>query len=162
MRHGARFFASALAAAALALAAPPAAAAGLEGGASGEPGPLALRFRALADTLDLDRDQRERVRAILGASGGEIRDAVGRVGEARRALLELVLEEAPGERLIRQAAGRLGEAVGDASLLTARIVAEIRPLLTPEQRERLGALRGRREARRGDARPGWNPGKRRL
>ncbi|MDQ7784160.1 MAG: hypothetical protein RDU20_14845 [Desulfomonilaceae bacterium] len=91
------------------------------------------RLLVLRSQLDVTDEQKRKISVIIQSRMDEIVPAAESVIETRRALREAVLKEAPDEKEIRVAAEALGKSLGDASVLTSRIVAEARPILTTRQ-----------------------------
>jgi Spy/CpxP family protein refolding chaperone len=96
---------------------------------------------ALRAELGLTDEQRGKVAAAVAARKAQIGPVARRMVDRRRALRDAVLEESPDEKKIREAAGRLGEAIGDAAVLASQVVGEVRPTLTAEQRKRIEQAR---------------------
>jgi len=95
------------------------------------------RAMTLRAELNLTEEQREEIKAIIEKRRPEMQPVVRKVVDKKRALREAVLAETPDERAIRRAADELGKAAGEVSVLASRIAGEIRPILTPEQIEKL-------------------------
>jgi Spy/CpxP family protein refolding chaperone len=117
----------------------------------------ALLERAM-DRLELNEDQRSRVKAALAHHRDEIRQQMEAVIASREAEYVAIHAEPFEESRIRAAARALGEAQADLAVTRARIASEVRSILTVEQRARLDemwedvrALAGRGRERRGRA-----------
>lgn len=104
------------------------------------------RLLALRSELDATAEQRDKIRAILKSHKAEIASALRPVAEKRRALREATLAENANEATIRAAADELGKAIGDAAVVGSKIKAEVREVLTPEQRERVTQFRRQSES----------------
>jgi Spy/CpxP family protein refolding chaperone len=91
------------------------------------------RVLVLKSQLDVTDEQKEKTVGIIKSRLDEIIPAVKNVVEKRRALRQAVMKEEPNEKEIRAAAEALGRSLGDASVLTSKIVAEARPVFTPRQ-----------------------------
>jgi Spy/CpxP family protein refolding chaperone len=100
------------------------------------------RLLELRSELDLTTEQRHQVRDILVDHRAEIATAVKPVVEKRRALREATLAANVDETAIRTAANDLGKAIGDAAVIGAKVKAEVRAVLTPEQQKKLDEFRG--------------------
>lgn len=111
-------------------------------------GPAPQVMRTIGRELDLTRDQKRSLRELVRQHADDLRGAARDVGDARRALHEKVLADTPDEAAIRNASEKLGAAIGSTAVLTARLVGEIRPILTPAQRDLLQKVRSRWEERR--------------
>jgi Spy/CpxP family protein refolding chaperone len=103
----------------------------------------------LARHLDLTEDQKTRIRAIYESRSVQIQEQREAKRNARRALAEASRAEQPDEALIRSRAAELGRVTGEGAVLFARIRAEIAPLLTEEQRQKLADMKGKNRERRG-------------
>jgi Spy/CpxP family protein refolding chaperone len=114
----------------------------------GRRGAAAQVARIVGRELRLAREQSDSLRELLRTHAEELRAGAREFGEARRALREKALADTIDEAAIKSASERLGAAIGSSSALIARIAAEVRPPLSPRQRERLRTLSGRWEARR--------------
>jgi protein CpxP len=117
----------------------------------GYPGARAARmFDRLSRRLDLSDAQKTQIRGILAAHADEIEAQVRSGMDARRALRNAVLAQPTDEAAIRALAKQVGVAQGDGAVLFAKIRAEILPVLTPDQQDRLAQLHSRMQ-QRGDA-----------
>ena len=118
------------------------------GGMRGRNGPLANFIRAqvgrlitLRSELDLTDAQKEQLKAIVKSHKAEIMAAIKPVIEKRRALNDAILAETTDEKAIRAAADDLGHAIGDLSVLAARIKQEAAVVLTADQKQKLSDFR---------------------
>jgi Spy/CpxP family protein refolding chaperone len=103
------------------------------------------RLMVLRSELDVTQEQRCKIRDILKQHKPEILDAAENVWKHRNALRDAVLAKKPDESKIRKAADKLGKAIGDAAVLGSELAAEVRPILTAEQIERLEEFRDDRQ-----------------
>jgi len=103
------------------------------------------RLLTLRSELDVTTEQRQQIRGIVKNHRQEIAAALKPVAEKRRALRDATLAENANEAAIYAAADELGKAIGDAAVVGAKIKAEIRPVLTPEQREKIEQFRQQSE-----------------
>lgn len=99
--------------------------------------------------LDLSEAQQDRVFAILHAQAPRRRELEKAERKAGQALRELARAPQFDEARAAASAQALGQAIADQELLRLRIDAQLKALLTPEQRARLD--RPRREGRKGRA-----------
>jgi len=99
------------------------------------------RLRQLHDELEVTPQQREQIKAVLQAHRGEIVEVAREIRDEHRELRSVVEAEPVDEAAIREAAADLGEALGDAAVLQARIRSEAITALTPEQVAKLEACR---------------------
>lgn len=103
------------------------------------------RLLALRSELDLTSEQRERIRAIVKSHRQEIVASLQPVVDKRQALRDATLAENANEAAIRAAADELGKAIGDAAVVGSKIKAEVRQVMTPEQREKINKFRQQSE-----------------
>ena len=102
--------------------------------------------------LDLSDEQREQVRAAVGASRDAAREGARAMRATRRDLAEAVTAEVMDEDRIRSLATDLGRLEGDAAVERARLYAAVWGLLTPEQQARAAEIRTERRERREERR----------
>lgn len=96
----------------------------------------------LREQLGLTEDQIKQIRAIRSRHWQSMRETVRTLREARRALREMVLSDAnPDEAAFLAKAAEVKELSGQMLEARARTLQEVARLLTPEQREKLRALR---------------------
>lgn len=100
------------------------------------------RLLELRSELDLTTEQRNKIRDVITSHKAEIATAIKPVVEKRRALREATLATNVDETAIRAAANDLGRAIGDAAVVGAKVKAEVRAVLTPEQQKKLDEFRG--------------------
>ena len=93
----------------------------------------------------LSAEQRASVAKILELHRDEIRAQMTQGRDARRAMAEAAKKDA-NSAATRSAAEKLGDVTRDRALLIAKIGAEVRPLLTPEQQKHIEAARGELES----------------
>lgn len=114
------------------------------GPGAGKGGPLANMIRghigrimALSSKLDITPEQKEKIREVVRSYRADMKPVAKRVMQAHRTLGDAITTDSPSEDTIRQAADNLGAVTGDAAVMAAGIVAEVRAVLTAEQIERL-------------------------
>lgn len=100
------------------------------------------RLLELRSELNLTTEQRKQIRDVVVSHNTEIATAIKPVVEKRRALREATLAANVDETAIRTAANDLGKAIGDAAMIGAKVKAEVRAVLTPEQQKKLDEFRG--------------------
>lgn len=93
----------------------------------------------------LSAEQRASVTKILESHRDEIRAHMTKGRDARRAMGEAAKKDA-NSAATRAAAEKLGDVTRDRALLIAKIGAEVRPLLTPEQQKHIETARGELES----------------
>jgi Spy/CpxP family protein refolding chaperone len=104
------------------------------------------RLLELRSELELTTEQRTQIRDVVKNHRAEIAVALQPVVERRRALREATLAANVDEAAIRTAATDLGKAIGDAAVVGAKVKAEVRAVLTPEQQKKLDEFRGESDA----------------
>lgn len=87
----------------------------------------------LAERLDLSQAQRDQIRTIHEGYREQADLLMETVKTARQDLGDRIHAELFDEAAIREAAGRLAAAEADLAVLRARIVSDLRQVLTPEQ-----------------------------
>ncbi len=99
------------------------------------------RLLALRADLNVTDAQREQIRGILSEHRQEIVSTLRTVRTQRLALRDAVLANSPEESKIRAQASQLGQAIAEAAVKASRLRGQIGPILTPEQRGRIGQFR---------------------
>jgi Spy/CpxP family protein refolding chaperone len=97
-------------------------------------------FRHMSRQLELTDGQQAQIREILKNHADEIEAHVKAAMEARAALHEAILVQPTNEAAIRQKAVTLGDLHEDGAMLFAKIRAEVWPLLTAEQQQKVATL----------------------
>lgn len=97
----------------------------------------------IAAILDLDvtADQHRQVANILKANRGEVHPLVERMIAARKALFEQIHAEDFDEVAVRDAAATVAAVEVELAVHRARMVQELRPVLTAEQHDKMRALK---------------------
>ena len=101
-------------------------------------------FARISRRLDLTEDQQARIRAVLKTHAAEIEAQVQAGMDARRSLHEAVMAQPTDETAIRSLGAQVGSAHAEGALLFAKIRAEVWPVLTADQREKLQSFHFRR------------------
>lgn len=121
-------------------------------------GPLARCFfdnlaalRDLREKLGLTDEQARKTGGIWRNHKTEIIAALKSLNEANKALLAAVRADTVDEAAIKAAAGKMGEAIGTASVLRAQMRQELLGVLTPEQRAKFDAALAEISQNREDA-----------
>jgi len=99
------------------------------------------RFLVLRSELVITTDQKKKIVEILKSRRDEIRPVAKTILEKRRALQEAVVNKPGDETAIRGAATEMGKAIGDAAVLASKVVAQVKPVLTSQQIERIEKFR---------------------
>ena len=102
---------------------------------------------ALRKQLNLTDDQVARIKTEFAAQKDAMKTQALKVRDARANLRDAIQSGAP-ETQIRAAATNVGAAEGDLAMERAALFARIKPILTPEQLEKLNALQSSRHAHR--------------
>jgi Spy/CpxP family protein refolding chaperone len=106
------------------------------------------RLMALRADLNLTDEQRTAVRETLQEHKKEIAQAVRPVAQQKRALRDAVLAEKPDDAAIHKAADELGQRIGDAAVVLAKVKGELvtKAKLTPDQMKKLSDFRSSNDA----------------
>ena len=104
--------------------------------AGGGPGSDRMVDR-MASKLNLSDSQVQQVKAVFDAHHDEMTAQFQALRTARQALRQAALQTPPNEGAIRGAAQNLAQAEGDAALLKAQVHAQILPLLSSDQQQKL-------------------------
>lgn len=118
-------------------------------GSGGEGAPR--MFRRIARALDLTDDQKAQVKTILRNHSADITAQMTASRNAKRALRDAVMAQPLDENAIRGRATDAGRVHADGAVLFAKIRAEVDPILTPDQREKLKGLQARARSRADNA-----------
>ena len=94
-------------------------------------------LKQLKEKLNLTDDQMQKIRAIMQAHRDEIAAALTTLNDKHKALLAAVRADPVDEAAIKAAANGMGDAIGNASILRAKIRQEVLAVLTPEQRAQI-------------------------
>ena len=106
-------------------------------------GPHAMDMKRLIQDLDLSDEQKEKVEAIVEKYEDDKDNLVEGMKEAREELHEVIFAEEYSEAAVRQAAQQVSAIMEELAVLHAKMIAELRTVLSPEQ---MGYLKGRLEA----------------
>lgn len=104
------------------------------------------RLLVLRSDLAVTDAQRAQVREVLVQHRPEIAATVKSVQDSRVELRNTVLRGDADEATIRAAADKLGQAVSDAAVKAAKLRNELAPILTDEQKERIGEFFSEQDA----------------
>jgi Spy/CpxP family protein refolding chaperone len=99
------------------------------------------RLLVLRSELGVTHDQKKKIAEIIKSHRDEIRPVAKEIIAKRRSLQQAVINKQGDETAIRSAAGELGKAVGDAGVLASKIVAQVKPVLTSQQIDRIEKFR---------------------
>jgi len=97
-------------------------------------------FGRLARRLDLSADQKAQVKSILRSHATEIQAQMAASATARRALHDAIIASPVDESAIRARSADVGSAQADGAILFAKIRAEVLPILTEDQKQKLQGL----------------------
>jgi len=98
---------------------------------------------ALRQKLGLTDDQAAKIKTEVASQKGALRAQALKVRDARASLRNAIQTNAP-EPEIRANAAAVGAAEGDLAMVRANLFAHIKPILTPEQLEKLQTLQATR------------------
>ena len=99
--------------------------------------------------LDLSEAQQAQIQGILESHRTGMQARMTAMMDARRALRETIHAETFDEAAVREAHANVAAEAEELAVERARTFADIRPILTPEQLERLNELPARGTGRRG-------------
>jgi periplasmic protein CpxP/Spy len=105
-------------------------------------GPMMI-MGLLADELELSDGQREQIHGILDDAHQQAEPLWKAVGDARQALMDASSADPVDEAAVRVAATQLADAEANAALNHAQVLAQVRSILTPEQRTKADEIRQR-------------------
>jgi len=111
--------------------------------AKGGRGPHGMDMERLIEDLDLSDEQKEQVEAIVERHKDDKDNLVEGMKEARDELQEVIFAEEFNEAAVRQASQQVSAIMEKLAVLHAKIIAELRTVLSSEQ---IGYLKGRMEA----------------
>ena len=99
------------------------------------------RLMTLRSEMDLTPEQRRQIKTIVQSHRKEIADVAKPLIEKHRALRDATLAPTMDEKAIRAAAEEMGKSIGDAAVLAAKIKAQVRAVLKPDQLQKLEEFR---------------------
>ena len=111
--------------------------------AKGGRGPHPMDLTRFIEELDLSEEQKVQVEAIIDKYEDDKDSLVESLKEAREKVSEVIFAEEFNEAAVRAAIGEVSPMMEELVVLHAKIIAELRTVLTPEQ---IGYLKGRMEA----------------
>lgn len=97
-------------------------------------------FGRLARTLGLSADQKAQIKSILRSHAAEIEAQMTAGAAARHALHDAIKAQPMDESAIRARAAEAGIAHANGAVLFAKIRAEVLPILTTDQKQKLQSL----------------------
>lgn len=103
------------------------------------------RLVTLKSDLNLTDEQRTEIRETVKAHREALVPAIEEVMAKRNILRAAVLADNADESAIRAAATDLGASIGDAAVLASKVAAEVKPILTDEQKQILQDFRADRQ-----------------
>lgn len=95
------------------------------------------RWMVLRSELNLTEQQRTEIRDVLVSHRPQIAETFKSL-HAKRAVLRDAVLQGQSEDQIRAAAAELGNAIADASVKASKLRNQVAPILTDEQRTRIG------------------------
>jgi periplasmic protein CpxP/Spy len=108
-------------------------------------------FARISRQLSLTEAQQAQIRVVLKSHADEIEAQAQSGTAARRALHDAVLSASADEATIRSLAAQVGAAQGDASVLYAKIRAEVWPILTSDQQKSFATFHSQMRQRTDDS-----------
>lgn len=91
----------------------------------------------MAERLDLTKEQRDKVRAIVDKTRPQTRELRDKLSENRKQLQTLTQQGTAKESEIRKLADNQGKLIADMIVQRNKVQGEISAVLTPEQREKM-------------------------
>lgn len=91
----------------------------------------------MAERLDLTKEQRDKVRAIVDKTRPQTRELRDKLSENRKQLQTLTRQGTAKESDIRKLADNQGKLIADMIVQRSKVQGEISAVLTPEQREKM-------------------------
>ncbi len=95
------------------------------------------RVDRMAAMLDLTKEQRDKVRAIVDKSTPKTRELRDKIADNRTQLHALMQQDKPKDADIRKLADEKGKLVAEMIVQRTKVRSEIHAVLTPEQREKV-------------------------
>lgn len=95
------------------------------------------RIERMAAVLDLTKEQRDKVRAIVDKSTPKTRELRDKIADNRTKLHALMQQEKPKDAEVRKLADEKGKLVAEMIVERTKVKSEIHAVLTPEQREKM-------------------------
>jgi len=108
---------------------------------------IGQHVRMLAQAAELTPEQREAVKAIVEESRPAAQENQKALQEATKALREAVMEG--DTKAVKACAKEFSKAMTDQAVASAEVIKAVKAQLTPEQLEKLKALRAEMQQRRG-------------
>lgn len=96
----------------------------------------------MAASLNLTKEQRDAMYAIVDKSRPQTRELRDRLAETHKQLRALMQQDAPKDSEVRQLADAQGKAIADMIVLHAKVRTEIHNVLTDAQRVQMQQWRG--------------------
>lgn len=96
----------------------------------------------MASSLNLSKDQRDAMYAIVDKSRPQTRELRDRLAETHKQLRALMQQGTPKESEVRKLADAQGKAIADMIVLRNKVRTEIHNVLTDAQREQMQQWRG--------------------
>jgi Spy/CpxP family protein refolding chaperone len=97
--------------------------------------------------LNLTQEQKREIAAILKANRDEIESVAKGMSDARRAMKEATAAEEFNEQAVRSAALQAAEQRVEYAALRAKIMSQVKPVLTPEQQEIISNMKAKKQGR---------------
>jgi len=114
--------------------------------ARGPHGPHAMDLTGLIEDLNLTDEEKTQVEAIIEKYQDDKDNLLEKARQARDELQDAIFAEEYNEAAVRQASQQVSSIMEELAVLNAKMVAELRTVLSPEQ---IGYLKGRSEGMMG-------------
>ena len=117
------------------------------GGMGGDGFGMGFGMIRMLDRMDLSEDQKQQVASILKKHRDDIARNMAEGSEARAKLAGAMQSKDYSETSVKEAAAAMAAHQEKAILLRAKVMSEIRSVLTPEQNEKMVRFPGGRKGR---------------
>jgi len=110
-----------------------------EAGFHGGPGRGLARLEAAIEQLNLNDEQKTKVRAVVDGARNEFRKTADEMRATRQALRAEMDKDSFDEKAVKALAEKKGALMAQMTVLRASVASQVKAVLTPEQREQLRA-----------------------
>ncbi len=110
--------------------------------------PRGAMFKHVLRELDLNEEQKQKVKAIIEAEKGQGKALRQQIGELKQQMHQILKADTSNESQLRNLAGQVANLKVDLMLKHRAIFEQIKQELTPEQLEQLEEMQQKREQRR--------------
>ena len=122
---------------------------GMSGGNGGGVERMVQHLWRAADELGITDQQMDQIFAVVDASRNDIRNAMSGVHDNRQALRDAVHADPYDANAVAALAAAHGQLAAEMIILNSQVRADVRAILTPDQRNMIDQFRGQRCAMSG-------------